>query len=462
MSGVFGDAFFTEQHLPPSILQQLKDKDQKPSIYISYVCVTQKINNGRVISRTRQLISFNKTGEVHMSEKREIGRHSVKYIKDIDKTGRERNTKELSGVEQTELDEFSEAWAKRCVTLPEENSNFTLDDIKEPRKRPRRLEENRSAAIFQLKKPDTPRRDKQSKKPKPKPKMRAVSPAPASRVVAPGKQKHADPGMTIAEHGDELECLRLVNEYRLKNGKPKLMWNDKLRDISLPHTIAMRKRDVPVDHTNFKQRCEQMPGVSMGENVAMVQGAKNPVQQMMIGWIKSLHHRENILGNFNSFGVTFVYGADNRWYGTQLFAYIPSGKMADAISISRKDQKELLSLINKARKQSGLKELEIMPEAQRVLTKYARRVCCGKVRVGDEPVENRTNEIFSGQTYNYLEFSGGVSILGSDYVSVLATNWLSRKDVALLGEEDTHVGFGVAYDERGTYFYSVAVIKIKM
>ena len=465
-SRVFRDPFFTNQHLCPDVLNEMQDGNHTPSIYVSYVSITQKIDNKRVVTRTRQLISYNRTGKVHMSEKREIGRHSVKYIKDVDEDGTERTKKELSAVEEDELSEFAAAWAEKSENLPDDKANFMIDDVETKRKRPRRLEENRSAAVFNLK-PAMPKKlkpqkhEKQQKKvPLPKPKVRSVSPAPAAKISSPAKTKHSNERMFIARHDDELECLRQVNEYRKMNGKPPLAWNDKLRDITLPHTIAMRNKECPVDHTNFKQRCEQMPGITLGENVGYNQGEVDPIRKMMVGWIRSLHHRENILGNFNAFGVTFAYGPDERWYGTQLFAFIPSGKMSDAIPLSRSEQKELLTAINRARHEAGLGELAVLPAAQRVLAKYARRLCCGKQKIGEGTISDRSKLIFDSSGYSYTEVVGAVPILGNDYVNILATNWITRKDGALMREGDTHIGFGVAYDDRGVYYYALGLIKL--
>jgi uncharacterized protein YkwD len=125
-----------------------------------------------------------------------------------------------------------------------------------------------------------------------------------------------------AAGSDEQRCLDLVNDFRRSEGKPNLSYSKRLTEIAMPHSVAMLERRVPVGHAGFQERAAQVGMASAtGENVAFVGGMSDPVKQMVNGWINSLGHRRNLLGDFNQMGIAFARKGD-LWYGTQFFALI--------------------------------------------------------------------------------------------------------------------------------------------
>lgn len=470
MTGKFDSGFFTEQHLSKSVLAETNSR--KPAIYISYVCISQSVNDKYVVTKTQQYVSFNETGKVHMSETLQLDDHSVKFVKDINEDGTTKKDKQLTKVSEGKLAHFLDVWNERAANIPQ-IENFVIDNIPIREEKPKReaksrMETSRSNVVFNVKKKrevETPEKPKPvaKKAPATKKTMRSVSPAPrpVAAVHQPVPKKDSD--MIIASHEEELDCLRQVNEYREKNGMQPLTWNSELRSISLPHTIAMFKKEVPVDHTGFKERCEKMPDVSMGENVGFGAGSANAIKKMMIGWIRSLHHRSNILGKFNSFGVTFAHRRDGDWYGTQLFAFIPTGRMRDATVISREDRKELLIKINTKRRNKGVGPLRILTKAQEVHTKHARRICCGKINFGDGTIDERSKLIFGDdEPYAYGERIGRLSIIGKDATKEIMSRWFKddEDENGFCDSKYTHVALGIAYNEQDVYTYSVALIKL--
>jgi uncharacterized protein YkwD len=121
---------------------------------------------------------------------------------------------------------------------------------------------------------------------------------------------------------NEQLCLDLVNKFRKEQGKPSLVFSQKLSEIAMPHSVAMLERKVQLGHSGFQNRAAQVEWAqSTGENVAYTNGYSDPVQTMVEGWIHSPGHRRNLLGDFNQMGIAFAVKGD-LWYGTQFFAWI--------------------------------------------------------------------------------------------------------------------------------------------
>jgi uncharacterized protein YkwD len=119
---------------------------------------------------------------------------------------------------------------------------------------------------------------------------------------------------------EELQCLELVNKFRKDNNKPPLAFSKDLTVIAMPHTLAMLERKVPLGHSGFHDRSEQVPYArATGENVGYERGYSDPIKTLVNGWINSPPHRKNLLGDFSHVGLAFAHNGD-LWYGTQFFA----------------------------------------------------------------------------------------------------------------------------------------------
>jgi len=140
-------------------------------------------------------------------------------------------------------------------------------------------------------------------------------------VVPQGPKKGTVSGMESINNKEAEECLRLTNEFRAKHGLPPLKFSKELSQIALPHTQDMLSGKLQLGHEGFKQRAAQAKNATLtGENVAYCDGYSDPVKIMVDGWIKSPPHRKNLLGNFNTIGISLC-NRGSLWYGTQFFAY---------------------------------------------------------------------------------------------------------------------------------------------
>ena len=123
----------------------------------------------------------------------------------------------------------------------------------------------------------------------------------------------------------ELAVHEAVNEFRAREGRAPLAWHTDLALSAREHAADMAEGAVPFGHEGFEQRFRiiraQLPDVrAAGENVARNHGADDPVQAAVLGWIDSVSHRDNLVGDWTHGGVG-VAGSDTAgWYFTHLFA----------------------------------------------------------------------------------------------------------------------------------------------
>ncbi len=119
----------------------------------------------------------------------------------------------------------------------------------------------------------------------------------------------------------EMEVLKYVNEFRVKNGKSLLVMNETIRDESRTHSTNMANKTVDFGHDGFDERTdriwENVASGAIAENVAYnYTGAREAVDQ----WINSAGHKANMLGNYTVTGIGIAKNG-NRYYFTQIFLY---------------------------------------------------------------------------------------------------------------------------------------------
>lgn len=122
----------------------------------------------------------------------------------------------------------------------------------------------------------------------------------------------------------EKQVFDLANSIRVRNQMKPFSWNDKAMLSSRKHSQDMADNNY-FDHNNLKgktpfKRMED-EGISYsaaGENIAA--GLPSSIEAHE-GWMNSIGHRKNILGNFKNLGVGVGHNSSSiyRYYYTQNF-----------------------------------------------------------------------------------------------------------------------------------------------
>jgi uncharacterized protein YkwD len=123
-------------------------------------------------------------------------------------------------------------------------------------------------------------------------------------------------GESIALKAKEERTLRLHNQVRRNHGLRSLCVNRKLTKAARAHSADMIRRDyfghgpVGTRLTSYGYRWS-----TYGENIAGGSGARGKPKPIFGGWMKSSHHRANILnGGLRQIGVGTAKG-DYRGVG---------------------------------------------------------------------------------------------------------------------------------------------------
>jgi uncharacterized protein YkwD len=122
---------------------------------------------------------------------------------------------------------------------------------------------------------------------------------------------------------DELETMKLINDYRVSVGLNTLKKINHISFKSEEHDEYMIANNV-VNHNDFVARSENIINVlgakKVGENIAY--NYSSP-QAAVTAWLNSPAHKENIEGDFTSFGIAIRENATTgKKYYTNIFAKI--------------------------------------------------------------------------------------------------------------------------------------------
>ncbi|GAC1458341.1 MAG: CAP domain-containing protein [Chamaesiphon sp.] len=121
----------------------------------------------------------------------------------------------------------------------------------------------------------------------------------------------------------EQSIYKEVNQYRKSRNLPPLTIDARISEQARAHSQAMASDRVPFGHQGFEQRVQAIaraiPYQRAAENVAFNQGYSQPDTQAVEGWIKSIHHRENMEGPYNLTGIGIAKNAKGEYYFTQIF-----------------------------------------------------------------------------------------------------------------------------------------------
>ena len=124
-----------------------------------------------------------------------------------------------------------------------------------------------------------------------------------------------------------IKLFKETNEFRKKNGKKALKWDDNLYKIALDHNTYMHKAG-KASHDGFDKRSkkgEKFGLFAMGENAAGNSFGKDPPSKLTTQFINSPTHKKNMLSNKTFMGQAFSRDG-NKKYTTQLYAIKKDGK----------------------------------------------------------------------------------------------------------------------------------------
>jgi len=124
--------------------------------------------------------------------------------------------------------------------------------------------------------------------------------------------------------GFEKQVFDLANVMRLRNNLEPFTWSDKAKISSRKHSKDMADNNY-FEHTNLKgqspfdrMKNEGVIYTLAGENIAA--GTPDAIEAHE-GWMNSIGHRKNILGEFKTIGVGVAYNSKStyKYYDTQNF-----------------------------------------------------------------------------------------------------------------------------------------------
>ena len=120
--------------------------------------------------------------------------------------------------------------------------------------------------------------------------------------------------------------LELGNQERAKAGAPALQWNDALAKVAQEHSCRMAYMGffshIDPERGELQQRL-RMAGISFtgaNENIYREKGKPDPALSAIEAWLKSEHHRRNLLDReCQASGVGVATARDGMLYFTQDF-----------------------------------------------------------------------------------------------------------------------------------------------
>jgi uncharacterized protein YkwD len=122
---------------------------------------------------------------------------------------------------------------------------------------------------------------------------------------------------------NEMETMRLINEYRVNEGLEPLIHIDYISIKSEEHTNNMLVNN-QVNHNGFSDRSNDiiktLGAKKVGENVAY---NYNSAQSVLNAWLKSPGHKKLIEGDFTNFGISIrEHSSNGKLYYTNIFVKI--------------------------------------------------------------------------------------------------------------------------------------------
>lgn len=122
---------------------------------------------------------------------------------------------------------------------------------------------------------------------------------------------------------NDSEFLKMTNDYRKKFGKEPLRLVECMCKIEKEHNDLMLAGKRGLGHEGFQDRSKAIPkATATAENVCYCSDQKDPLRVLFGSLVNDPPHRENILGPYNSIGISVGKNEKGQWFASQIFAYI--------------------------------------------------------------------------------------------------------------------------------------------
>ena len=246
-----------------------------------------------------------------------------------------------------------------------------------------------------------------------------------------------------------VELVAAHNRERAPEKLEPLAANPMLSAAALAHARDMAENEKMThegsDGSKFNERIEHQGyvGRRMAENVAWGQ---TTVEEVMREWMKSPHHRENILGKFSEIGVAYATSDEGRRYWCTTFGLPPTKLDPDLATTG------LVAAVNQAREEAGKPPMRVSPK----LSKAAQKVAEALAALGDLSKDGSSHAAEVRQAGYRYRLLGEAAGAGQTTPEEAVKTWLDEPyhRENFLGKF-SEIGAGYAVSEKGVPFWMV-------
>lgn len=119
------------------------------------------------------------------------------------------------------------------------------------------------------------------------------------------------------------EFLRLSNEHRQQNGKDPLRLDDTICALAKEHNDLMVSGKKKLSHDGFSNRARRIENsMANAENVCCCSDQEEPLKVLLNQFVNDPNNNKNLLGDYNTVGISVGKDSKGVWFLTQLFASI--------------------------------------------------------------------------------------------------------------------------------------------
>jgi uncharacterized protein YkwD len=123
----------------------------------------------------------------------------------------------------------------------------------------------------------------------------------------------------------EYQVFKIVNLYRVSQGKNVLFENEVLQEEARKHSQNIAQNRIPFGHDGAAERIRsiqaQIPLNAFSENVVSLFSTPEDLARYSLQcWVNSPGHKKNIVGTAHLTGIGVVQDAQGRYVITQIFA----------------------------------------------------------------------------------------------------------------------------------------------
>ncbi len=271
----------------------------------------------------------------------------------------------------------------------------------------------------------------------------------------------------------EQATYQQVNEYRRSRNLPPLKLNRRISQEARIHSERMAAKTAPFSHQGFEQRVQAiatvLPWQKAGENLAINQGASDPVTTAVRGWIDSPGHRKNMEGDFNLTGIGVAQNASGEYYFTQIFlkqqsptAGLPNFRKApttEAASLTTLEEK-IHASVNQYRLSRNLPPLRSDARISYEARRHSQAMAKGTAPFSHDGFENRVKAITA--TIPYLKAGENLAFIQGypDLVGTAVQGWINSPGHRKNMEGDFNLaGVGAAKNLKGEYYFTQIFVK---